>query len=361
MQPIVEPRATSGLGHRLAITALVGVSVVSVTVVALLAIYVDRISDVASGLRRADALADYPGRPAAVQLADNPTLNFLIFVDTGTQLQAAVIANLSGSRRDLTLVALPADLVEPSGGASLATAYAADPLQATRLVEQVTGARMDHQLQLELTGFTHVVDGLDGLEVDQRRLSGLASLSYLADASTESDRSERAAQLIQQSMIRAEADGGVFNLPRFDKVVSALGGCLTVDTGLSNDAIQAVLVESRVHLEDVELWPLSGVRTSAGTRVSPADLAVLRAGLAADALAETGRLSMGVSRVGSGVRSQAVSASASAEPAATVTSAAPVQAPAPESSASVADDSPSPTVTASVEVTTPTASTQTSR
>lgn len=309
MQPIVEPKARTGLGHRLALGALVGVSVVSVAVVALLTVYVDRLSDVASGLHRVDALADYAGRPMPVQVADNPAMNFLVFIDSGEQLQAAVIANLSGSRRDLTLVAVPADLLTSGSGSPLAAAYASSPLRATQLVEKFTGARMDHQLELDLTGFGAVVDGLDGLQLADQQLTGTAAVSYLDQAGSSQDRAQRSAQLIRESMIKAEADGGVLNLPRFDRVIGALGGCLTIDNGLTNDAIQAILVGSRVHLHDVGLWPVSGSQTAAGTQADPSVLTLLRAGLASDSLADTQHSSVGsVARVGA-VHSQGTDAS----------------------------------------------------
>ncbi len=319
MQPIVEPRASSGLGHRLALTALVGVSVLSVAVVAMLTIYVDRISEVASSLHRVDALADYDGRPAAVQVAENPAINFLIFIDSGDKLQAAVIANLSGSRRHLTLAALPADLLVSGSAASLARTYASDPLRATRMVEEFSGARMDHQLRLDVMGFDAVVDRLDGLNVGDRQLSGADAVGYLAQAGAAADRSQRAAQLIRQTMIKAKDNGGVLNLPRFDSLIGALGDCLTIDDGLTNDAIQNVLVESRVHLDDVRLWPIGGASTSAGTRADPATVALLRSGLASDDLARTPQeSSAATAQVGAvhSAKSDATSGGASLSPSA---------------------------------------------
>ena len=314
MQPIVEPRAISGLGHRLALTTLVGVSVLSVAVVAMLTIYVDRISEVASSLHRVDALADYSGRPAAVQVAENPAINFLIFIDSGEQLQAAVIANLSGSRRNLTLVALPADLLVGESSASMSRAYTSDPLRATRLVEEFSGARMDHQLRLDVMGFDAVVDRLDGLHVGDHQLAGSDAVGYLAQAGSASEASQRAAQLIRQTMIKAKANGGVLNLPRFDSLISALGACLTIDDGLTNDAIQNVLVESRVHLDDVRLWPLGGAATAAGTRADQASVALLRAGLASDELAQTTQASLVTTAQVGAVQSTQTDATTSAVP-----------------------------------------------
>jgi len=348
MQPIVEPKAGNGFGHRLALTALVGVSVLSVAVVVLLAIYVDRISDMATGLRRVDALADYAGRPAPVQVAENPAMNFLILVSSGPHLQAVVVANLSGSRRDLTLVALPADLIPDGSSPTLADAYASSPLDATQLVEQITGARMDHQLQLDLDGFAAVVDGLDGLQLSTGQLDGTQAVTYLSGADSTLQRSQRAAEMIRQAMIEAEANGGVLNLPRFDRVVGALGGCLTIDSGLSNDAIEAILVESRVHIADVGLWPVAGAQTRVGTLADSGSLNALREGLATDALAETPQLSLsGPGRVGTAVRSQATGGGTPqptlAASSATQVSDAPDQAPAATPTAAVSGESVAPT------------------
>lgn len=287
MPPITEPSARRGLVDQLAIGLLISAVVVSVGAVALLTVYMNRIGDAAEGLRRVDPLASYSGRPSAVGVDGVVAVNYLLMT-TGADddLDAVLIAHLSASRRNLTLIALPSDLlVDPVSGSTLAQSYAADPLVMAREVESLTQARMDHQVHLELTGFASVVDSLGGLDVDGGRLSGDDVVGHLTGVSDPTERSVRTANLLRAALARASMGSVITDPNRFDKILDALTPCLAVDAGLTADEIEATLVESRVHADEIVTWPLDTVRSGAGARAEPAELAALRTALASDDLA----------------------------------------------------------------------------
>lgn len=287
MPPITEPPARRGLVDQLAIGLLISAVVVSVGAVALLTVYMNRIGDAAEGLRRVDPLASYSGRPSPVGVNGVDAVNYLLMTtgDNG-DLDAVLIAHLSASRRNLTLIALPSDLVVDSvSGGTLAQAYSADPLLMTRDVESLTDARMDHQVHLELPGFASVVDTLGGLEVGDGKLSGSQVVGHLTAVSDPTERSVRTANLLRAALARASMGSVITDPNRFDKILDALTPCLAVDAGLTADEIEATLVESRVHADEIVTWPLVTVRAPAGALAEPAELAALRGALASDDLA----------------------------------------------------------------------------
>ena len=139
MQPIAEPPTSRrALVDRLALGILLGVVVVSIGAVALFTVYMNRIEVAAEGLRRVDALPSYEGRPVAVGSDGVAAVNYLLMTTSQDgSLESVLIAHLSASRRHLTLIALPADLIadDGSGRLTLATSYRLDPLRTARAVE----------------------------------------------------------------------------------------------------------------------------------------------------------------------------------------------------------------------------------
>lgn len=285
MQPIMEPTNRGrGLVDRLAIGILIGAVVVSVGAVALLTVYLNRITDAATGLRRVSPLASYAGRPTPVGVDGVHAVNYLLMT-TGADgsLESVLIAHLSASKRNLTLVAVPSDLV--AGGETLAHRYALDPLLMARTVESLTGARMDHQVHLDLTGFADVVDSLGGLDVDTGQLTGAQVVGYLAGGADPTERSVRTAKLLQAALTRSTMGSAITDPNRFDQVMDALTPCITVDADLTPDEIENTMVQSRVHADEIATWPLATTPTDFGAVVDARELGHLRAALASEDLA----------------------------------------------------------------------------
>jgi hypothetical protein len=279
MQPITEPPArTRGLVDRMAIVLLVGIVAVTVGGVTLLTIYLNRIGDTAAVLQKVDPLQSYEGRPAQVTLDGVAAVNYLLMTtrEDGT-LEAVVIAHLSASRRNLTLIAVPPDLMAPDGTGSLATSYRADPMRTARALEALTGSRMDHQVHLDADLFGSVVDSLGGLEVPGGRLTGGQVVEYLAGDPLA--RSERTADLLRTALARASMGSALSDPASFDKVMTAIVPCVTVDAGLTAEVIRDTMMESRVQSDEVVTWPLSTVRTTEGAIADPTALQGLREAL----------------------------------------------------------------------------------
>ncbi|MCC6495599.1 MAG: hypothetical protein IT193_05005 [Propionibacteriaceae bacterium] len=285
MQPITEPPASKrGLVDRMAIVLFVGVVAVTVGGAAVLTTYLNRIGDVAEGLQRVEALGAYDGRPEAVVIDGAEAVNYLLMTtDSFGELQSVLIAHLSASRRNLTLIALPPDLLPVDGsGRTLAESYPLDPLRTARDVEALTGSRMDHQIHLDVDRFALVVDTLGGLELAGGRLTGPQVARYLAGTGDTLDRSERTAELLRVALSRASMGSALTDPNRFDKVMNALTPCVIVDEGLTADVIRDTMVESRVQAREIVTWPLLADSTPEGAQAAPDSLRNLRTALAND-------------------------------------------------------------------------------
>ncbi len=282
MQPITEPPARKrGLVDRMAIVLLVGIVTVTVGGVTLLTIYLDRIGDTAAVLQKVDPLPSYEGRPAQVAVDGVEAVNYLLMTTkTDGTLDAVLIAHLSASRRNLTLIAVPPDLMAPDGTGSLATSYRADPLRTARALETLTGSPMDHQVHLDADLFGSVVDSLGGLEVPGGRLTGAEVVDYLAGDPLA--RSERTADLLRAALARASMGSALSDPASFDKVMKAIIPCVTVDAGLTAEEIRDTMMESRVQSDEIVTWPLSTMRTTEGSVADPTALQGLRDALATD-------------------------------------------------------------------------------
>ena len=288
MQPITESPATKrGLVDRMAIVLLVGVVAVTVGGVALFTIYLDRISYAAAVLQKVEPLPSYQGRPSPVSIDGVDAVNYLLMATDGDGALASVlIAHLSASRQDLTLIALPPDLVAPDGTGTLATSYRVDPLRTARALEVLTGVRMDHQLHLDSDRFAMVVDTLGGLQLPTGKLSGAQVIGYLA--ADPLSRSQRTAELLRAALEQASVGSAFTDPGRFDKVMSAITPCLTVDAALTSDVIRETMMESRVQADEILTWPLPVSMTTEGVAADSTGLSDLRTALTSDAFPQAG-------------------------------------------------------------------------
>nr|WP_300147540.1 LCP family protein [Propionicimonas sp.] len=278
---------TRRLVDRVAICLLLGVVVASVGGAALLTVYLNRVGDAVAGLQRSDPLPTYPGRPSAVGIDGVSPVNYLLMTTRadGT-LDAVLIAHLSASRRDLILIALPADLLVADGvsQSTLAASFREDPLVMARAVEALTDARMDHQVRLDLDAFAGVVDTLGGIDLAGGRLDGDEVLAHLTAAPDPLSRSLRTADLLRAALSRANLGVAIADPNRFDKVMDALTPCLVVDTDLTSEEIRSTMVESRVRADEVVTWPLTATPAPSGAAPDPVGLADLRSALASDVM-----------------------------------------------------------------------------
>lgn len=137
-----------------------------------------------SALQRVPALTDYPGR-----VAESAGTNWLLVgsdsrqgltqqqikeLDTGDQADAGgartdtvMLLHVPSGHGAATLVSLPRDTlvsIDGHGENKLNAAYAfGGPMLLTRTVEEITGLRIDHYLEVGFGGFVGVTDAVGGV------------------------------------------------------------------------------------------------------------------------------------------------------------------------------------------------------
>lgn len=297
MEPLVEPSSRPrGLMDRLVLVIMIALILVAVGLVTLLSLYMGRMSEAAAGLPRVGALPSYPGRPSAVIIGDSAPLNFLVMTTSARDgtLSAVMIGHLSASRRNFTLVGLPDDLevTTPDGGsATLAETYRTDPALTVRMVEHLTGTRMDHQIHLDLVGFIGVVDALEGLEMPptdagnpagSRLRDGREAKDYVDSAPDSIDRVDRTMDVVRATLVRLSRANVITDPGRFDAVMDALIPCVMVDADLTASEVEATAMELRVRGDRVATLRLATTPGAGGQVADPGHLGLIAEALAAD-------------------------------------------------------------------------------
>jgi LCP family protein required for cell wall assembly len=220
-------------------------------------------------LNRVDALSDYAGRPAATPGAD-----WLVVGSdsreglTGEQRRRLGTGDAAGRRADTmmllhiprgggspTLVSLPRDSYVPIPGRGrnkLNAAYAfGGPKLLAQTVEQVTGIRIDHYMEIGFDGFASVVDAVGGvricvkepindrnaalrLKAGCQELNSKQALGYVrtrASARGDLDRVERQRELLGSLIDKATSPGVLLNPLRNLPLVLNGTDAIAVDDG----------------------------------------------------------------------------------------------------------------------------------
>ncbi|WP_246239580.1 LCP family protein [Acrocarpospora corrugata] len=205
---------------------------------------------ISSKMNNVDAFTDYDGRPAATPGTDW----LLVGSDSRAGLSAAERRKLAtgkavGKRTDTmmllhvpdgdgrpTLVSLPRDSYLPingHGSDKLNAAYAfGGPKLLTRTVEEVTGIRVDHYMEIGFGGFVGIVDAIGGVEIcvkqdieDEKAgidlkkgcqvMDGGTALGFVRTRKTgaipDFDRTERQRQFFSAVVKKAASPGTLLN------------------------------------------------------------------------------------------------------------------------------------------------------
>jgi LCP family protein required for cell wall assembly len=220
-------------------------------------------------LHRVDALTDYAGRPAATPGAD-----WLIVGSdsreglTAQQRRQLGTGDAAGRRTDTmmllhiprgggspTLVSLPRDSYVPIPGRGrnkLNAAYAfGGPKLLAQTVEQVTGIRIDHYMEIGFDGFASVVDAVGGVRICVKEpmndpkaalrlkagcqvLNSRQALGYVrtrASARGDLDRVQRQREFLGALMDKATSPGVLLNPFRNLRLVTSGTDAVAVDDG----------------------------------------------------------------------------------------------------------------------------------
>jgi LCP family protein required for cell wall assembly len=235
-----------------------GVSLAVLTVSGIGHAVVDR---AAGGIQRVDAFGDMKSRPGRTA-----GTNFLLVGTDGRDgltadqkrrfhlggvpchcTDAIMLAHLSHDRRRVSVVSIPRDTyAEFPTPSKLDAAYAkGGPNLTVRMVENMTGVRVDHYLEVGFTGFMKAVDLLGGVQVcttlpikdaytgldlpiGTSRLGGGQALEYVRtrhlDGATDYNRMERQQRLIAQVVRQATGSGLLASPAKLGKLATAVLG-----------------------------------------------------------------------------------------------------------------------------------------
>lgn len=178
-----------------------------------------------------------------------------------------ILAHISEDRRRVSLVSLPrdsyAELPEHLDATSgkrhaphpvkLNAAYAeGGPNLTVRTVEQLTGVKIDHYLEVDFVSFMRTVDAVGGVRICTARpmkdprtgldlaagthtLDGGQALQYVrsryVDGASDLGRMRRQQRFVAALVERASSDPALLNPVRFRKVVGAMAGSVRADEG----------------------------------------------------------------------------------------------------------------------------------
>ncbi|MET7859507.1 LCP family protein [Streptomyces sp. NPDC005318] len=190
---------------------------------------------------------------------------------TGARSDTAMVVHLNADRTQATVVSIPRDTLvtrpscPTSSGGATSTAYSAmfnsayavgGPVCAVKTVEQLTGVRMDHYIEIDFAGFAALVDALGGvtvtttvdidddlshlrLETGTHRLDGTEALAFARTRHGVGDGSDLGRIGLQQQLIGAllkeAGEIGLLTDPAgLYRMADAVTGSLTTDTGLDS-------------------------------------------------------------------------------------------------------------------------------
>ncbi len=287
MQVHAPAPAKKGLFDKVALASLVGVSVLAVLGVTMVTVYLNRLTDSTEALDHSAAMPAYMGRPAAVVGTNGISpINILILGTVDGDLRSVAIANLSASRRSLTLIVAPDELSVDGGTQTLASTYAMDPSITVRAMEGLTRTRMDHQVQLDLSCLAKVADDADSLALSGSPVATALPTLHMADSAPSANALATGA-LVRASLIALDRRYSVLDPGRFARILDQLNPCMKVDAQFTPDVVQAAVMETSIHPSDIRLWLLNTDRANNQLLADPTSLGQLRNGLAAPQLEST--------------------------------------------------------------------------
>ncbi|MFF8832675.1 LCP family protein [Streptomyces sp. NPDC015131] len=187
-----------------------------------------------------------------------------------------MLVHISADRKRASMVSLPRDSYAEIPAHTDATtgkphqkhpvklnaAYAeGGPALTVRTVEQMTGVKIDHYLELDFTSFMRTVDAVGGVEIctakpmkdaytgldlpaGTHRLDGGQALQYVrsrhVDGASDLGRMQRQQRFVAALIDRATSNGVLLNPVRFQQVVTSMLGSVRADEGFGTEQMLAL-------------------------------------------------------------------------------------------------------------------------
>ncbi|WP_204049830.1 LCP family protein [Microbispora siamensis] len=211
--------------------------------------------------------------------------------DVGQRTDTMMVIHLSEDHRKVTVVSLPRDTwttIPGKGEHKINSAYQFGGAKlAVKTVEQATGLRINHYVEVNVLGFIDVVESLGGVTVctpvpidDPKTklnlqpgtytLDGVNALAYArtrATARSDLDRIDRQQQVISALLGKALSGGTLANPAKLAGFLDSTFKTLTVDAALQKDLLGMVNQFKDVSTDDVSFAtvPLADVNYHAPT------------------------------------------------------------------------------------------------
>ncbi|XVQ87457.1 LCP family protein [Microbispora siamensis] len=211
--------------------------------------------------------------------------------DVGQRTDTMMVIHLSEDHRNVTVVSLPRDTwttIPGKGDHKINSAYQFGGAKlAVKTVEQATGLRINHYIEVNVLGFIDVVESLGGVTVctpvaidDPKTklnlqpgtytLDGVNALAYArtrATARSDLDRIDRQQQVISALLGKALSGGTLANPTKLAGFLDSTFKTLTVDAALQKDLLGMVNQFKDVSTDDVSFAtvPLADVNYRAPT------------------------------------------------------------------------------------------------
>nr|WP_229805962.1 LCP family protein [Microbispora rosea] len=195
--------------------------------------------------------------------------------DVGERTDTMMVIHLSEDHRKVTVVSLPRDTwttIPGKGEHKINSAYQFGGAKLTvKTVEQATGLRMNHYVEVNVLGFIDVVESLGGVTVctpvaidDPKTklslqpgtytLDGVQALAYArtrATARSDLDRIDRQQQVISALLGKALSGGTLANPAKLAGLVDSTLKTLTVDPALADNLLDLANQLKDVSTDDV--------------------------------------------------------------------------------------------------------------
>ncbi len=188
----------------------------------------------------------------------------------GRRSDTIILLHLAADRSKSVLVSFPRDAVVDipgHGTAKINSAYGRGPdrdagaLVARATVEELTGIRIDHYIEINFGGFLDVVEALDGVEVclprpardskagldlpaGKQTLRGTQALAFVRTRSIDSrsdfGRIDRQQQFLAAMLRKALSLEVLLNLPRLNNFLKTVTAAVRLDDRLGLDTLRAL-------------------------------------------------------------------------------------------------------------------------
>ncbi|GAA3750623.1 LCP family protein [Salinactinospora qingdaonensis] len=194
----------------------------------------------------------------------------------GGRSDTMMLVHLNESHDHLTVVGIPRDSWVPVAGHGLDKINAAyaygGPQLAVRTVENTTGVRIDHYIEIDFGGFVDVINALGGIEVcleqpihDEKAKLNMARGTHSVDGATalafartrksaggDLDRIDRQHQVMSALLDKALSSDTLRTPEKFTDFLDTALGSITVDKGLTTSTISQLGNQLRaIDLNDV--------------------------------------------------------------------------------------------------------------